>query len=231
MMPRTMTFASSARIVAMAPRLRLVVLVAFALFVAHDAIYVAEYGIGDGFAAAMAARGHDGYWLPFTLLAGSAAVVAFLVSLVVLRRLRETARGMGPAAGPSYVVELTRTWRLVLPVTVVLFALQENLEHYLARGHLVGLDPLGGAGYELALPVLALVTFGIVAVGALVRWRIAVLHARLVAGQQRPRRHVMARRVAREWLASITFYEWLEDRRDAGRAPPALLRPITPTAA
>ena len=150
---------------------------------------------------------------------------------VILKRLRDRASGLGPADGPSYVHELTRTWRLVLPVTVGLFALQENLEHYLAHGHLVGLDALGGAGYELALPVLAVITCAIVAVGTLVRWRIAVLRARLVAGQPRRRRPVMARRVAREWLAAITVYQWLEDRRDAGRAPPIGLRPISTTAA
>jgi len=223
-----MTFTISGRLARLAHPLRIGVLAAFALLVAHDAIFMAEYGIGDRFAVVMAERGHDGYWLPFTLLAGAAGLGALFVGLAFIARLQGRAAPLAdPGADrPSYLRELARTWRLLLPIVAALFAAQENLEHLLTHGQLIGLDPLGGAGYELALPVLAATTFVLAAVGSLVRWRIAVLRARIAASGPRARRPLRPARAAREWLLTIaTRHRWMLDRRDVGRAPPSHLRP------
>jgi hypothetical protein len=119
-----MTFTTGARLARIAPRLRLIVLVAFALLVAHDAIFVAEFGIGDRFAEAMAQGGHDGYWLPYTLLIGVAAIGVFVASIAVLSGTRRQAIELADTPGPSYLAELVATWRWLLPIVVFAFALQ-----------------------------------------------------------------------------------------------------------
>jgi hypothetical protein len=225
-----MTVTTRATIARLSARIRLVVLVALALLVAHDAIYVAEYGIGDRFAAGMRDGGHDAYWLPFTLIVVVAALAAFLVGVALVARLQRQAGRRTPVPGPSYLAELGTTWKRLLPVVVALFTLQENIEHLASHGHVAGLEPLGGPGYELALPVLALTTLVLAAAGALLRWRIAVLRRRIEAAPSRWRRPA-AVFASRAWLTTLAIHEWLHDRRDAGRAPPYALRPGTsPTA-
>jgi len=59
---------ASPRLAKLASRLRQAVLVLAALFVAHDAIYVARFGVGSGYAQAMTAMGHDAYWAPISIL-------------------------------------------------------------------------------------------------------------------------------------------------------------------
>jgi hypothetical protein len=226
-----MTFATSARLVRLAPRLRTGVLVFFALLVAHDAIYLAEFGSGPAFATAMSASGHDGYWIPFSLIVTFAAAGVFLGTIGVLGRLQGgVSADEAVAHGPSYLGELIRTWIRLFPTVAVLFALQENLEHVLAHGRLAGLEPLGGAGYELALPVLAITTFLLASVGALLRWRIAVLRARAAAFRA-PRPRPASARLAREWLVAAVAYRWTLARRDVGRSPPLSLRSMRPAAA
>ncbi len=64
------------RLASLAPRMRQAILMLAALFVAHDAIYLARLGAGDGYARAMSAQGHDAYWAAvlFVLSAGVALV-------------------------------------------------------------------------------------------------------------------------------------------------------------
>jgi hypothetical protein len=58
-------------------------------------------------------------------------------------------------------------------VVVIGFAIQENVEHFIAHGHLIGAGSLVGPEYPLALPVLGLVSF------------VAALGAALLVGSER----------------------------------------------
>lgn len=214
------------RLATIGPRLRNVVLVLFALFVAHDAIYAVQFGIGTRFATAMTAGGHDGYWAPVSLGIGVAVAAIFLAALGVLSRLQRQAGSSGhrPTSEPGYLHELASTWLRLFPTVGLLFLLQENVEHFLVDGHLAGLGVVLGPD---VFPVLAATTFGIAAIGSLLRWRIRVLEARIAAA----RRHVFARPSAsiqpQEWaaIAAAAPHRWTLDRLDAGRAPPRILRP------
>jgi hypothetical protein len=128
-----------------------------------------------------------------------------------------------PAAGDAaYRQELIRLWlRLFLVVTVV-FAVQENIEHAVHH-HGRGLGALWSREYPFALPVLALVTLVAAAVGALVRWRIAIL-ATLVATRTAVARHARStasRPAVRWWVAAAAcLLHWTIARQDPCRAPP-----------
>jgi hypothetical protein len=67
------------------------------------------------------------------------------------------------------------------------FAVQENAEHFLSHGHVIGVGALIGAEYPLAMPVLALVTGLAAAVIALAREHEAALLARIAAAPARVR--------------------------------------------
>ena len=99
--------------------------------------------------------------------------------------LRRTARPSTPPKarlvdGPRYPAQLAAMWRRLLPTVAIALLVQENAEHFATEGHLAGLDPLAGA---FTLPVIALVTLAVAAVGALVRWRIAVLEGHIAAAR------------------------------------------------
>jgi hypothetical protein len=220
-----MVVRTTPRLAKFGPRLRNAVLILFALFVAHDAIYVVQFGVGARFATAMTVRGHDGYWAPVSLIIGLAAAATFLAALAVISRLERQAASVAPepSSEPGYLHELASTWLRLFPTVGVLFLLQENVEHFLVGGHLAGLGAVLGPD---ALPVLAATTFGVAALGSIVRWRIRVLEA-LVAATKRP---IYARpsalRQPREWadIAAAAPHRWTLARRDAGRAPPRILR-------
>ncbi len=124
-------------------------------------------GSAAGFARAMQAGGHDGYW-PVVLgpgrrsrrrssgcgrRSGSAASRASWRSggptgAPVADRARARSRRLSHRAGPAVAPPV----RLVVTTA---FAVQENLEHLAGHGHLIGLGALIGPEYPLALPVLA----------------------------------------------------------------------------
>jgi hypothetical protein len=206
----------------------LAVLALLALFVSHDAIYVAQFGAGNGYAAAMSAGGHDGYYVPASLIVAVAAIVAASVALIRLGRLTIVAESTPRSSrlrvfvdiGPSYLGQLRTTWLRLFPAVVLLFALQENAEAFLSHGSAPGIDVVFGAQSGLVLPILAITTFLLAAVSAAIRWRTRVLLARVrgATRYERPR----AVRPAPAWVALATTlaHAWMIDRRDAGRAPP-----------
>ncbi len=231
----TMTWTTSVRMARLAARTRFVLLALVSLFLGHDAVYAAEHGIGTGFGSAMAELDHGAYWGPFTLLAAASAISLAVGSGLALARLRRrlvrTAGCVPP--GPSapapagYRHEFAAIWPRLALVVVVLFALQENVETFLAHGVVPGVDVLFGGELPLAIPVLALVTLGLAAIGALVRWRISVLTARLHRAAPRAQTALSGSGPAPEWaeVHAAAPHRWTLDRRDAGRAPPADLRP------
>ncbi len=219
---------------------RFVLLAIVALFVAHDAIFLAEYGIGDTFAAAMRQSGHDGYWPIYMLLVGvaGAALVASTALRVARLRLRLAALGTSHRGvfaqelqdrAPdvrSYRRELLVLWIRLFAAVVLAFVIQENLEH-VAHHHVPGLGVLLGPENPLALPVLAAITFILAAVGALVRWRIAILGERLAqaiaAGAYRSGLRATGP-AAGSWVAAaVCAHRWTIARQDPGRAPPPVL--------
>jgi hypothetical protein len=213
--------------------MRQVMLALSALFVAHDAIYVARYGVGDGYARAMTAQGHDGYWAPASFLLVVGVAVVALAGLAAYRRVRSDAEGIDQFAladgGPSYSAELAGIWLRLFPTVTVLFSIQENIEQLAVDGHLAGIAPLFGPGSAVVLPVLAATTFALASVGAVVRWRIRVLVARIAAAaarQRYPRCRAIAQPSGWGSVAATIAHRWIIGRRDAGRAPPLRLHAI-----
>ena len=226
-------------------RTRFCLLALVALFAAHDAVFFAEFGFGDTFAAVMRQTGHDAYWPAYMLLVGLAAGMLTASAAVRIARLRRRLAALvqlgslpdatsgarkrhAPVAdAPSYGRELMGLWIRLLAVVLVGFVLQENVEHA-AHGHLPGLGVLAGPENPLALPALVVVTFLLAVVGALVRWRIAVLEVRLArTPASGPRRAgLRARRpAAGAWIAAaVAAHHWTIARQDPGRAPPAVSR-------
>jgi len=106
---------------------------------------------------------------------------------------------------------------------VVAYGILENIEHVAADGQIEGLATLVGSEHILALPVLAVVTAALAALGALVRWRIAILEAQLAAaGRPEPRRRLVTERPMSLWwiVAATCARVWIVARNNAGRAPP-----------
>jgi hypothetical protein len=197
------------------------------MWLAHDAVFAVEHGIGAGFAAAMSAGGHDGYWWAFSLVVATAATLLGLWVAIRLIRLAARTQAVRPRPArrpvPTYRGELGGLWIALFAVTTAAFAFQENVEHLAGHGHLIGLGALTGPEYPLAVPVIAAVTFVAAALGALVRWRIAVLEARIGGRLHEPRARGLHRsRPPAAWaeIASARAHAWFLVRLDAGRAPP-----------
>ncbi len=228
-------------------RIRFCLLALVALFAAHDAVFLAEYGFGETFAAAMRQTGHDAYWPAYMLLASAAAALLAASTAVRIGRLRRRlaasvvlgalvplghappgagARRVLVADAPSYRRELMGLWIRLLAVVLVGFVLQENIEHA-PHGHVPGLGVLAGPENPLALPALVAVTLLLAVVGALVRWRIAVLEIRLRRAATYGSRAagLRARRPAAGWwiAATVVAHHWTIARQDPGRAPPLVL--------
>lgn len=207
------------------PRLRLVLLLVVASFIAHDAVYLVQFGPGEAFAQAMTAGGHDGYWLTFAVTVALALILLLAAATLAITRLTRLARRLGPPDGPTdrpaYLPEAVALWRILFPVTIAVFAMQENLEGLLVHGTLPGFDVLAGS----TVPVLALVAMALAAVGGLVRWRIAALQARIVRAT-RSRTAIKDDSLPDAWRSvdAAAPHRWMASRRDAGRAPPNFLR-------
>ena len=122
----------------------------------------------------------------------------------------------------AYGRELLRLWPPLFGTVAVAYLIQENIEHLVAQGHLAGFSPIVGAEAPLALPILGLVTLAFALVGALVRWRIAVLEARVRAARARARWSVDADRLHTSWtlVGAIRATFWSLARQGPVRAPP-----------
>jgi hypothetical protein len=217
----------------LAGRLRLGVLALVALLAGHTAIYAVQYGTDARFAQAMSASGHDGWWGPASLLVLAIGFALLVRAVGGLAHLELRARVTSPIHSASrdgrahYWSEVGSIWRRLTPLVAGLFLVQENLELFVAHGKLLGLDPLGGPGYPLALPILGALTLGLSLLGALVRWRVAVLRARTTPMAVSEPRRTVASAAHGRWrtIGALAPRRWMPDRLDAGRAPPQVLRP------
>jgi hypothetical protein len=198
------------------------------LLVGHQAVYVAQYGEGAALSQAMTTGGHDGYWSTFTTLALSGLLLLLLRSAWRLIELRRETAGLAVEAAEgqrarAYVRELLRLWPPLFGTVSIAYLIQENIEHLLGQGHPAGFSPLVSAQAALALPILGLVTLAFAVVGALVRWRMAVLEARVRAARARIRWLAgPADRLVTRWalVGAIRATFWSLARQGPVRAPP-----------
>jgi hypothetical protein len=222
-------------------QVRFGVLLALGVLIGHDAVYGARYGVGSGFAAAMTALGHDAWWLPFGLAVVVAAfgLIAGSVHTVLTLRSRlqraKACSGRRPGAPIArsprttstkpYLAELRGLWPRLFAGVILVFAVQENIETFAARGEVPGVDVLLGSGFPVSLLVLGIVTGILAALGSLIRWRIRELREQLRLALARPHPRPRPARPAREWAAidALAPHRWVLVRRDAGRAPPRSL--------
>jgi len=228
-----MTVRASAAAARVGSRLRFGILLAVGLLLGHDAVYTARFGVGGRLDAAMSALGHDRWWDPFGITALVAAAVLLVGSVLLIRRLGGRLREVGgamsrtgrPMLGSAYRSEFRALWPRLFLGVVLAFAIQENVESFIAQGDVPGVDVLLGSGFPVAILVLGLVTAILAGLGAVVRWRIHELRQQLGAALAAGRSRHADDRPAREWAAVGAFapHRWMLDRRDAGRAPPQVL--------
>jgi hypothetical protein len=223
------------------PWLRLAALLPLSLLLGHEAVFALQFGIGDGLRQAMSAGGHDHYWTAFTVVITALSAGLFLREVAraarLQGRLRELRRsaptasgGSGPAstltARGAWRAEFRSIWPSLFAISAAGFTIQENLEHLAAGQVPHGLGSLIGGEHPLALPILALVSGAIAAIGALIRWRVRTLEARVAAARAGTgrRRHPRAIVPAREWpaIGALRAEAWFLVRLLAGRAPPAV---------
>jgi hypothetical protein len=202
---------------------RFAALVAATLLAAHDAIYVLRFGLGDGYAAGMAASGHS-YWDAFTawgLASGSILLVTALFTLGRLRRSGLSAPGDEPEVA-AYATELSRLWPRLLVAVAFAFVVQEGIEHAIFFGHLPSIEELAAILGPSSLAGLGIVTFLAAAVGSAVRWRVSVLRARMRATGARRHLRAVHGSAPSAWpiTAALRRHAFLLVRLDAGRAPP-----------
>ena len=199
-------------------------LAGLALFVAHDAIFLAQLGPGRQLVEVLRTAGH-GYWTAASLALVGVALLAAIATTLRLRRLHRRAAALAadPRTPRAYARRLAGAWwRLALVVTLG-FAIQENFEHLLTHGHAPGLGVLAGAEYPLALPIIGFVSCMAAAVAAVVmRAHQALLEAIDAALRTAPRRAPRALPHPPVRLVAITGS--VLATRGAGRAPPALVR-------
>lgn len=224
---------------------RFAVLVAVSVVAGHTAVYAAHRGVGEELAAAMSSGGHDAYW-PLAL-AGTIGIGALALARAghgvwrmwrearrIGRRHEDFQRGSEPSERP-YRRELLAIWPALFAVTAAAYLGLENLEHLAAHSHLTGLEALFGADHPLAVPILAGVSLAVAGIGALIRWRVRVLEARLRAAATRrpPPDHERVRPAGLRWqsFSAQGAHRLVLVRARHGRAPPHAPPRLQPLAA
>jgi hypothetical protein len=194
-------------------------LAGLALLVSHDAVFLAQIGPGQRLTAALRTVGHD-YWGSASLMLLAIAALAGAVTLLRLVGLRRRAAALGAAnRHPARISRLLQGWGRLVTIVVIGFAIQENVEHFVAHGHLIGPGALVGPEYPLALPVLAIVSF-VAALGAslLVASEQALVAAISAALAPRPRPERAVLRAPQRFALPTGS---VLARFLAGRAPPS----------
>lgn len=174
------------RLDAFAARVALVVLVAVCAVAAHQMTYL--LGIAEG-REAIGVATHEQVWLPFAVTVVLAAIALLLVGCRELRRLGRAARHIESDGHPhhevtAYLRTAARLWLRLAVATLIVYAAQENLEHWLVGLPIPGVDALGSHGWLPVVVVLASAV-AVAAVAALIRWRCESLRSLLSETRQR----------------------------------------------
>jgi hypothetical protein len=207
------------------PRVVFWALAAFTLLVSHDAVWLVQLGPGEHLASALRTEEH-GYWAVASVAILGVVALAALATVTraigLARRARQLDAAVPGVRGRSVLGHAAVAWIRLLAVVGIGFAIQENVEHFLAHGHVLGFGAITGPEYPLAVPVLAAVTAVAALLGAFVRSVEAELVAGIAAALRglRPRpsrttRHVPGQVHLRRLPAMAGS--------DAERAPPILL--------
>lgn len=204
------------------PRLAFWVAAGLSLLVSHDAVFLLQSGPAEGIVRIVRGPGHA-WWSVASLLLLAIGAVAGAAAVGHLARLRRQARSIGAAAYGVRPRGLRFSFVLLLAAVLAAFLIQENVEHYLAHGHVIGLGALVGPEYPLAVPVIAAVS------------TLAALVASLVAGTEEALERAIASALARRRSPrriSGIHPERAQGRRGqvmagagASRAPPILVAP------
>jgi hypothetical protein len=227
-----MVFLTTRRLATRFAWLRFLVLVPISLLAGHEAVFRVQYA-PDAVAAAMRAGGHDGYWQAFSVVIVALTAGVLLRECARIVRLRmHSSDGAGWPARDLGVRpwrhEFRALWPPLFGATVLAFGVLENMEHLAAGLQPHGIGSLIGSEHPLAVPVLAVASAAVAALGALVRWRIRILEARVRStAAAPPRRRIQPLAPARDWppVGSVRSHAWFLVRLRAGRAPPSALRP------
>jgi hypothetical protein len=199
-------------------------LAGLALLGSHDLVYLVQVGPGEDVARLLRQAGH-GYWGSASLVVAAISAVSAGAMALRLVSLRRTARSLGAPALPGtqpFRSRWTGAWVRLSAVVLLAFVLQENVEHWLTHGHLLGLGAVVGPEYPLAIPLIgamgALAAAAIALIGRVegeLLVRIASALARAL--QRRPLRHHRPDLgLARPGLSPLAGAA-------AGRAPPSVL--------
>ena len=179
------------------PRLAFWVLAAVTLLVSHDLIFLVQFGPGESLATTLRSAQH-GYWtwVSLAILVGAAAAALVTVRRAVglQRRARQMEVPVAGIRGGPLLARAAVAWVRLLAVVGIGFAIQENVEHWLSHGHLIGLGAVTGPEYPLAVPVLAAATAVAALVGAAIRTvereLVAAIEAALHRSEIRPPRRI-----------------------------------------
>jgi hypothetical protein len=207
-------------------RLAFWVLAAVSLAISHDAVFFAQTGPGQALLATLRQGGHE-YWAFVSIGLAALGLVVGVGSLLRLRRLRRWAASLGQRGGPMqasiYLARVAGVWARHFPLVVLGFLVQENAEHLVAHGHLIGLVALGGAEYPLAVPVIGAISL----LAALIAGAFSVTERELIIRITAALRAALARAPRLLVLRPTAVLRWstipVIARAGAGRAPPLLL--------
>jgi hypothetical protein len=207
-------------------RIRLAALALAALVLAHDLVFLLTDGSSYG--VAMAQTGHGAQWtatvLIVAVLALSLAVLGSFRLVSLTRQARElegTRATVRSGRLTDLAGQLVRSWLVILPVSLALFVVVENLEHLSVGLPAPGLGVLGSVQYHGVIGVFVLVALVAALIDALYRWRRDVLIARIEAARAR-----LARRPATVTQRALPWVDLrhaaIIGNRISGRAPPPL---------
>ncbi len=194
------------------------------LVVAHNLVFL--HGYGPAYGEALARTGHGDSWQTAVVTVLCAGTGLLGIALWRLHRLGILVRALGGATveldtgSSGFGHGLGRLWAGLTAATSLLFLIQENAERLLSGEGLPGLSVLGSSEYPDALLIIGGVALAVALVGSLIRWRRAILIARLAAAVRHLHRRSGDRR--RRPVDPDRRPATLLGRALAVRAPPAL---------